>query len=129
MAVRWGLRLSVSACRRCAYRVLKHIAYMLLIICRNRLYGVTCLQTFTYYRSAKAKNDGWLLWSLVPLIVSPFGETKLTCVFPAFVGRSTTVSIRARPSLPRIFTQDKISALLTVLTRRLLSMPCTTISS
>lgn len=54
---------------------------MLLIICRNRLYGVTCLQTFTYYRSAKAKNDGWPLWSLVALIVSPLGKAKLTDVF------------------------------------------------
>lgn len=32
---------------------------------QRRLYGVTCLQTFTYYRSLKAKTDGWLLRSLV----------------------------------------------------------------
>ncbi|KAL1949733.1 hypothetical protein VTO73DRAFT_8614 [Trametes versicolor] len=47
----------------------------------SMLYGVTCLQTFTYYRSMKAKNDGWPLWSLVALIVSPLGKAKLTDVF------------------------------------------------
>ncbi|EIW57884.1 uncharacterized protein TRAVEDRAFT_29797 [Trametes versicolor FP-101664 SS1] len=36
----------------------------------SMLYGVTCLQTFTYYRSAKAKNDGWLLWSLVAALLA-----------------------------------------------------------
>ncbi|KAL1949732.1 hypothetical protein VTO73DRAFT_8613 [Trametes versicolor] len=33
------------------------------------LYGVTCLQTFTYYRSPKAKTDTWLLWSLVAALL------------------------------------------------------------
>ncbi|OJT15448.1 hypothetical protein TRAPUB_7993 [Trametes pubescens] len=34
----------------------------------SMLYGVTCLQTFTYYRSPKAKTDSWLLWSLVSFV-------------------------------------------------------------
>ncbi|OJT15445.1 hypothetical protein TRAPUB_7990 [Trametes pubescens] len=36
----------------------------------SMLYGVTCLQTFTYYRSLKAKTDGWLLRSLVAALLA-----------------------------------------------------------
>ncbi|KAI0648798.1 hypothetical protein C8Q79DRAFT_472087 [Trametes meyenii] len=35
----------------------------------SMLYGVTCLQTFSYYRSAKAKSDGHILHALVAALL------------------------------------------------------------
>ncbi|KAI0636114.1 hypothetical protein C8Q77DRAFT_1155821 [Trametes polyzona] len=35
----------------------------------SMLYGVTCLQTFNYYRSAKAKSDGHLMWLMVAALL------------------------------------------------------------
>ncbi|KAI0667864.1 hypothetical protein C8Q78DRAFT_980812 [Trametes maxima] len=35
----------------------------------SMLYGVTCLQTFTYYRSAKARSDGRVLHALVAALL------------------------------------------------------------
>lgn len=32
------------------------------------MYGVTCLQTFTYYRSEKAKSDSYWLYTLVSIV-------------------------------------------------------------
>ncbi|KAL1949721.1 hypothetical protein VTO73DRAFT_8602 [Trametes versicolor] len=35
----------------------------------SMLYGVTCLQTFHYYRSAKAKTDSWSVWFMVAALL------------------------------------------------------------
>ncbi|KAH9848467.1 hypothetical protein C2E23DRAFT_436931 [Lenzites betulinus] len=35
----------------------------------SMLYGVTCLQTWHYYRSSRGKSDGWLMWLLVATLL------------------------------------------------------------
>ncbi|EIW59857.1 uncharacterized protein TRAVEDRAFT_47158 [Trametes versicolor FP-101664 SS1] len=86
----------------------------------SMLYGVTCLQTFTYYRSKKAKNDSCWLYIMTHgiggLSISVATEVTLSFSLAYLLHTHRTVYRRSNDMITKLITLTVTTGMLTTLT-------------